>query len=151
MTTKLCRGPAHAQPVRLPLDEQHWNFYRSGPRAGRALGRCKLCRHWTELKQREGPHGLAPVGRLAALARELVDRCGSAAAVEREYGLGQGVVSKIAERRQASVHLRTAQLLLLALGEQRKSDRRNGSSPRFLAARKAQALREERLQRLTGY
>ncbi len=149
--TKLCRGPAHPQPVRLPLTDQHWGFYRSGPRAGKAYGRCKLCRHWNRLKTKDGPHGLAPVGKLAPLAAELIDRCGSAERVERQHGLGASTVLAIAERRQQRVRLRTAQLLLLALAEQRRDDRLNGASERFRAAKLKQALLEERLGRLTGY
>lgn len=149
--TKLCRGPAHPQPIQLPLDEAHWGFYRTGERAGKAYGQCKLCRHWNALKTKAGPHGLVPAVQFATLAKELIDRCGSGEKVYVYHGIQGATILSLAERRQPTVRLRTVQHLLQALDQQRREDRRNGASPRFLAARKAQALQEERLMRLAGY
>lgn len=144
--SKVCTGPAHAQPTRLPLTETHWHFNRSGPRAGQALPRCKLCRHWMRMT-----HTLVPMQTLKPYAIELTERCGSYYAAERVHGISDTTLRKIAQGGKSRVQVDTAQRLLMALGEQRKLDRRNGTSTRFLAARKAQALSELRMRELTGY
>jgi hypothetical protein len=45
----------------------------------------------------------------------------------------------------------TARLIILALYQRRKEDRRNGSSERFLNAKNEQAKKEDRMNRLAGY
>lgn len=148
--TKVCAGPAHPQPTRLPLTDAYWYFNRSGPHAGLPQ-RCKLCAAWKRY-ERYGVHALVPVRSLRPWLVELRDRCGSAFEVERRYGIWASTVTQILNRDEAGrVQVRTAQRVLIALGEQRKLDRRNGTSARFLAARKAQALSELRMSQLTGY
>jgi len=149
--TRVCNGPAHHGPARLPLTETYWAFYRSGPRAGKPIARCKLCRNWQTLVVKPGPHGRVDLDHVYPIARELLERCGSAKEVERRHGIPAAVISKVVARTQKGVYARTAGRLIVALGEQRKYDRRNGASARFVAARRAQGQLEERLERLAGY
>lgn len=149
--SKTCTGPAHAQPTHVPLTPANWHFYKTGPRAGKPLGRCKLCRHWDQLKVKDGPHGLVPALTIVPLVHELAQRCGGLAEVERRYGLGQGTLTLILKGRTRKMRKRTAQLVLVSLDEQRRADRRNGSTPLFNAARQEQARREDRLNLLAGY
>jgi hypothetical protein len=144
--TKVCAGPAHAQPTRLPLTADHWYYDRAGNPT-----RCKLCTSYRAVTKHDGPKGLVPARPLRRYAVELVERCGSATRVEELYGLDANTVLNLTRSSSASTQKRIAQRLLVALGEQRKLDRRNGTSPRFLAARKAQALHEGRLRELSGY
>lgn len=145
--TKVCSGPAHHGPALLPLTERHWQFYRSGARAGRPLSRCKLCRHWNVLVQKDGPHGLVEAKSVVPLAVELLDRCGSAYRVEQSHGVNEATLRAIVDGRTQLVRKRTAQQIILGLSEQRKYDRRNGASARFMEARRRQAIIEERLER----
>jgi hypothetical protein len=103
------------------------------------------------LKVQGGPHGLAEVESFSRFARELVDRCGTWDAAVRRSGLTETTLRSIAEKRQAQVRLATGRKLLVALAEQRKVDRRNGASMRFVKAKQAQARHEERLWRMAGY
>lgn len=149
--TKVCSGPAHAQPTRLPLGEQHWYYHRRGAQAGQPLDRCKLCANWSKLTRQNGPHGTVALAEVKTYAQELLDRCGSYAAAFAAHGIGDTTLSAIVRGEVGRVQLRTVQRILAALGEQRKLDRRNGTSARFIAARRAQALRDERIGRLVGY
>lgn len=149
--TKLCTGPAHAGPTLVPLDEQHWHFHRSGSNAGQPVARCKLCANWAKLVTKDGQHGLVDAGRLRQFARELVDRCDGFEPAERAHGVAASTLRAIVGGESTRVQKRVAARLLLALSEQRKQDRRNGTSARFLAARRRQVMIEERQQRLVGY
>lgn len=149
--TKVCTGPAHHGPTRIPLDAAHWYFHRSGRYAGQPTSRCKLCTNWRKLVGKEGPHGLASARTLRPLAKELVDRCGSLDKVGIMHGIGRSTLAPIVRGEQEQVQKKTAARILLALSEQRKYDRRNGATPRFLAARKAQAAIEERMERTGQY
>lgn len=148
MKVKICAGPAHAGPTYVPLDEEHWHFNRSGPRAGTALGRCKLCRR---LERLDRQHGLVPTAEVLPWLVELVRRCDGVRGVSRVHEIPETTLYTVLERKHEKVHKRTAARVLVALAEQRKLDRRNGLSPRFLAIKKEQARHEERMSRLTGY
>jgi hypothetical protein len=149
--TKVCRGPAHAQPERVPLDEQHWHFYRSGERTGRPLSRCKLCRHWDVLQRKGGPHGYVETKLVLPHLTELVARTGNAARVEIAHGISARTVRMIVKGETKSTQKQTALRVLAALAEQRKLDRRNGTRAGFNAAIREQVLRSERIGRLAGY
>lgn len=154
MTTgpwKVCTGPAHPQPTRLPMDEEHWHYHRTGPKAGQPVARCRLCTNWAKLVVKDGPHGTVPAAKLHHLVKELVDRCEGCPECQRRHGLRAETLRLILTREQATVQKKTAQRILQALAEQRREDRRNGTSARFLKARQRQAALEERLTRLAGY
>lgn len=151
VTYKLCTGPSHEQPTRLPLDEEHFYFHRSGVHAGEPTARCRVCHNWRKLVGKNGPHGYVIVNdELRAYAKELIERCGSWYG-PRQYGLRPETLVAIAAGTHKRVQRRTALRLLTALSEQRKIDRRNGASPRFVEARRAQADRETRLGLMAGY
>jgi hypothetical protein len=84
---------------------------------------------------------------LRLLAKELTDRCGGYHAVHRAHGIREETIRLIVLGQTERMQKRTAARILLALSEQRKYDRRNGSSKRFLEARMAQARIEERIDR----
>lgn len=149
--TKICNGPAHAGPTRVQLDEDHWAFHRSGSKAGQATARCKLCSNWEKLLEKNGPHGWVALDAVRVFVDELIDRCGSSEAVQREHGIGATTLRSIEKGETTRVQKRTVARVLEALAEQRKVDRRNGSSERFKQARRRQARREEQLERLAGY
>ena len=146
--SKVCTGPAHPSPALLPLTPEYWYFHRSGDRSGRPTNRCRLCTNWNKLIGKDGPHGLTPVTKtLRQLTKELADRCGSYGAVFRLHGVREETIRLIVIGHTERIQKRTAARILQALSEQRKYDRRNGSSERFNEARRAQARIEERLQR----
>ena len=147
---KVCTGPAHAGPTRIPLDAEHWYFHRSCPRAGEPTSRCRLCANWARLVAKGGPHGLVPADQVRGFALELVERCGSASEAARRHGIAATVLRGLVAAEYPSVQRRTVEALLRALGEQRKDDRRNGSSERFLAARREQAKRIAFAERTLG-
>ena len=148
MKAKLCKGPAHANPVWLPLDHEHWSFHLSGRRAGKPFTHCKLCRR---LESIDRWHGLVPAAEVLPWLSELISRCDGVLGVHATHGIAKTTLYKLASGEHSRVQKRTAQRILSALAEQRKFDRRNGLSPRFLAIKKEQARHEERMSRLTGY
>jgi hypothetical protein len=150
MSWKVCTGPAHPQPVRLPVDEAHWHYHRSGPLAGQPVARCKLCQNWAKLQTKAGAHGLVPASRVRQLTQELVDRCDGYRQVEQRHGIAESTLRGLLAG-QARVQKTTAQRILQALDQQRREDRRNGASARFIKARQRQAVLEGRLTRLAGY
>jgi hypothetical protein len=147
VATKVCLGPAHSGPARIPLDREHWYFYGNSPWArlhgmvGKPIARCRMCRAL------QHPHSLIPAARIERFARELVERCGGYKQAERACGVGERTLRRIVIREKRSIQKVTAGRILVALDEQRKYDRRNGASPRFMEARRAQARIEERLDR----
>lgn len=150
---KVCTGPAHAQPISLPVNENNWNFHRSGPKAGEPVARCKLCVNWTKLLDPSGPHGFATVSvELQTFAKELVERCnGSAHRLRHHHGVRPETVKAIAAGTHKRIQKKTALKILRALNEQRKIDRRNGHSESFRLARMAQVQRESHIRSLSGY
>lgn len=155
--TKVCTGPSHPGPTRLPLTSEHWYFHGESPWAisagmvGKPLSRCRLCRAWVRCVDRASPHGLVSARKIERYVRELVERCGTADAVTAQHGISGNTIDRVLNRRIEAVKAKTATRVLLALSEQRKYDRRNGLSERFLAARRAQGRLDERLTRLAGY
>lgn len=148
LPAKVCTGPAHAGPAMLPLTDEYWYFYgdsdwaRRAKMVGKPIAKCKLCRAL------EHPHSLIPTRKIERFTLELVDRCGGYKQAERLCGVGERVLRQIATRTKTKgVQKPTAARILTALSEQRKYDRRNGSSQRFLEARLAQARIEERVGR----
>jgi hypothetical protein len=137
----------------LEANEKNW-FFRSASSKyspGKAYGPCRECRARAKTKHPNRPHGLVPVGKVYVLMRELRDRCGSVEAAAEASGINENTVRGVCERKRAKVNKQTVRLLVLALDERRRHDRRNGASPRFLAARQAQAQIEDRMNRLAGY
>jgi len=149
---KTCTGPAHAGPTRLPLTAEHWNFHRSGAQAGQAVSRCNLCNNWTKLVEKYGPHGYVEVNdALRDYAKELGLRCGGYWPLRSAHELRPETIRAIAEGTKLRVQKKTVVRILVALGEQRKTDRRNGASPSFVQAKREQAEREDRIGRFAGY
>lgn len=146
--SKVCTGPAHPSAAMLPLTSEYWYFYGDSPWArdndmvGKPIAKCRLCRALEYDSQEIPPAQIEP------FARELVDRCGGYKQAERVCGVGERTLRQLVLRKQKrGVQKRTAQRILVGLSEQRKYDRRNGSSERFLEARLAQARIEERIER----
>lgn len=150
--TKLCRGPSHAEPARLPLDARHWHFNRSGARAGLPLARCKQCQNWGKLLVKEGPHGVVAAEPVRAYGRELVERVGSYDRVEALYGIGRTTLQPIVSGERPSVQRRTAQRVLTALATQRRTDRLSAAtSKRYLRTHRVSGERTRLIERLQGF
>ena len=145
--TKICTGPAHAEPTRLPLDEHHWHFRRHGPRAGQPFSRCKLCANWRKLIEKNGSHGWVDIVLVRRYVDELIARCGSAHAVSLAHGIAESTLRSIEHAETLHVQKRTVARVIAALAAQRRADRRNGSSDRFLEAMRRRARIDERLER----
>lgn len=126
--TKLCTGPAHAEPTELPLTAEHWYFHHTGLYAGKPTSRCRLCTNWAKLIDKRGPHGLVPAEQVERYARELVNRCGSLDETARRHRVHPTTLRGILEGVQPTVRKRTAERLLRGLAEQRKQDRLRGAA-----------------------
>lgn len=137
----------------LEISREHWMFRsdKSPYSAGKPYGPCKLCRAEQKAKNPNRPHGLVPVNKVYGLMRELRDRCGTVEAASKFSGINETTIKEICDLKRPKVRKHTVRLLVLALDERRRHDRRNGSSPRFIAARQHQAQLEDRLNRLAGY
>jgi len=145
-TTKLCSGPAHPEPTRLPLDALHWNFHRSGRYQGRPVSRCKACQNWSKLVNHEGPHGLTEARPLVPYLRELLERVGSYDQLEKTYGVGETTARDLLVFGQRKVQKRTAQRILTGLAEQRKRDRNgHATTDRYRGRRIAAAVRDKKM------
>lgn len=149
--TKTCTGPAHDEPVALPLTPRYWHFVRSGRRTGLPLSRCKQCQNWAKLQHKDGPHGVIDVGNVRRHATELLERCGSYATVSRRYGINDTTLAPVVRGVSSRVQLRTAQRILTALTEQRRLDRLSGqTSERFRRAQAARARDALAIERQMG-
>lgn len=149
---KLCTGPAHEEPVRLPVTEEYWYFHKTGKDAGKPIPRCRLCTNFNKLKNPNGDHGWVPAEKVYPLVQELVARCGGSMATAAEFAsLGEDTIGRVIRHERPRVQKRTVRKVVLALYEKRKEDRRNGSNESFRKSKKAQADREDRLMRLSGY
>lgn len=137
----------------LEVTSENW-FFRS-PTAkyspGKAYGPCRECRARKKTKHPEHPHGLVPVDKVYVLMRELRDRCGSVEEAAAYSGINAETVRQVCNRKRPTTTKQTVRLMVLALYERRKFDRMNGSSERFLHARRMQIRMEERMSELTGY
>ena len=131
----------------LPLTGEYWYFYgdsswaRSKGMVGKPISRCRLCRELDYEKT------MIPAKRIEQYARELIDRCGGYKQAERLCGVNEMALRSIVLRESNEVYKTTASRILTGLSEQRKYDRRNGSSQRFMDARLAQARINERMER----
>lgn len=125
--TKLCRGPAHPAPTRLPLSK----FYVRRA-TGKPFGRCRICTLWPRLQIRDGAHGFIEVAKVETFARELVARCGSIAAASDLSTISTATLGNLTGSSKAFrtryARADTVARLLVALAAQRQADRRNGSS-----------------------
>lgn len=92
-----------------------------------------------------------PASKLQPLIQELVFRCGNTRKAADYIGISGSTLNDIANMKREFAHKRTARLIILALYQRRKEDRRNGASERFVKAKREQANREDRMNRLAGY
>ena len=95
--------------------------------------------------------GWIPAVKIHSLLQELIQRCGSPEQAAEYAGLGTTTVYEIFHLNRKRVQKKTAHLVILALYERRKEDRRNGQSEAFRHARIRQAMMEERMLDLIGY
>lgn len=95
--------------------------------------------------------GWVPAKKIHPLLKELIQRCGSPEQAAQYSGLGTTTVYEILHLNRRRVQKKTARIIILALYERRKEDRRNGTSEAFRHARIMQAKMEERMMELTGY
>lgn len=144
MAKKLCTGPSHAEPTWLEVNENNFNFYRSGPKTGEPVARCKRCINWKKLLNTDGPHGLVEHPEIRALIEELILRCDGIYAVERIHGIVATTLRGQLDGEHSKMQKRTAKRILEALAQQRQHDRKNGTSKAFREALQAKAQREGR-------
>jgi len=150
VTEKLCSGPAHAEPTRLPIDHQHWNFHKSGRYQGKPVSRCKACQNWAKLVHKDGPHGLTAAAAVLPYLKELLERCGSYDQMERRYRINETTTRDLLTGVQARVQKKTAQRILAALAEQRKLDRNgHAMTDRYRSKLVANAVRDKKM--MDGY
>ena len=129
----------------LQVTREHWFF-----RDGKPTGFCRTCRAAAKTKH-NGPYGWVPVDKVRSLMVEIVDRAGSVDAASEMSGVSSTAIRNIISGGTRRVQKKTVRLLVLSLHERRKFDRLNGSSARYVEARKKQAEIEERIGRLVGY
>jgi len=145
--TKRCNGPAHAEPVLLPLDGEHWYFHRTGSRVGSPVTPCRQCVNWSKLLKPEGPHGYVPIKDVLPYVRELVERCGSIYKTCRRHGFAEDTLRQALNGGHEQMQKKTIGRVLLALQEQRQFDRKNGTSSRFHEEVRRRAEAEKRRMR----
>lgn len=115
----------------IPVDRDHWNFHTTGPKAGSPVARCKNCVNWNKIQKRDGAHGWVEASYMRPFVLELVERCGSIRAVARLYPLHEETVRQVVHGTRMNVQKRSAGLILTALSERRKLDRKNGMNKVF--------------------
>ena len=89
--------------------------------------------------------------KVKPLVEELILRCGNTREAAAYIGISRTTLHNIVNRKREWTYQGTARLIILALYQRRKEDRRNGSSERFLTAKRHQAAKEDRMNRLAGY
>jgi len=92
-----------------------------------------------------------PSVKLRPLVSELILRCGNTRDAAAYIGISRTTLHDIINNKREWTHKSKARLIILALYQRRKEDRRNGSSERFRKAKVEQAVREDRMSRLAGY
>jgi len=138
---KLCKGCNR----KLEINTDNWFF-----RDGKPTGRCRECR--ARLKtQHDGPYGWVEAKKVYPLMQELVARYGSVTKASEASEISETAIRSIIDRKRPRVQKKTVRLVVLALHEKRKSDRRNGAGEIFLEMKRKQAEIEERINRLAGY
>jgi hypothetical protein len=120
---RVCKGPLHPQGVMLPLED--FNIYRSGPRQGKPIARCKACHLELERTryQRKTGGGLVPLRKLLPFLIELVQRIGLVE-TSRRTELGVTTISQILRQKNKYVQKRTFQKVAVVLHEVRRTDER---------------------------
>jgi len=127
MRVKLCNGVTHAAPTWVPLDAEHWHFYRTGRRAGRPLSRCRACRAWeaTIAALKNPDHGLVETAEVLQWIEELISRCDTLVGVEQAHGIPVSTLWPLLHGHRLTMQKRTAARIMRALVIQRANDRRN--------------------------
>jgi len=84
--------------------------------------------------------------------KELVQRCGNAKAAAEYSLVAASTIGRIMHSVHCTVQHETARKLIIALEHRRIEDRKNHEvHDELLKARRAQAMQEDRLERLIGY
>jgi hypothetical protein len=138
---KFCGGCGQ----KLEVTTEHWFF-----RDGKPVAPCRTCRA-AKKTQHDGPYGWVPASKVYPLMVELVVRCGGVPAASRVSEINENTIREIMGRKRPRTQKRTVRLVVIALYEKRKEDRRNGGNQYFLEMKKQQALKEEKMNRLAGY
>jgi hypothetical protein len=120
---RVCRGILHPNGAMLPLED--FNVYRSGPRTGKPIARCKACHLESERLRyrRKTGGGLVPLRKLLPFLIELVQRIGLLE-TSRRTGLGTTTISGILRQKNKYVRKQTFQKVAVVLHEARRTDER---------------------------
>lgn len=119
MKTKVCTGPAHPEPVELPIEEFHTR--KSGDRAGQPISRCKRCVNWNKLQNHTPNHGYVKFDRLLwEHVRELINRVGIMNAAKLS-GISDSSLRFMLKGNPAQIQKETARKILTAVQYERQN------------------------------
>jgi len=113
---RLCPGASHDQPTFLPENDKYFLRYKSGPRKGRFIAQCRLCRAWAQTQTNGSldEHGFVPVAQAAPIFLEAANRIGIME-LSRRTGIVYEAISRVIRRRQKYVRRSTVKKVLLEL------------------------------------
>jgi hypothetical protein len=106
---RYCNGPLHQNPARLPVS----SFVKKGGK----FRWCKEC--WRSAGKDDRPNvGYVPTERLVPFAQRLLDRYGTALAVEQAVGISDATFSNVLNAKTSRTHKKVAALMIAALRDQ---------------------------------
>lgn len=112
---RLCTGPAHDPPgVYLPENDKYFYRYAKGPREGRFIARCRLCKAWERVKDPGSEHGWIELAKAKPFFTEASNRIGIME-LSRRTGLSQEMISRIVRGHGKFVQKRSLRKVMLEL------------------------------------
>lgn len=111
---RLCTGPAHDQPAWLPASDKFFYRYAKGPRKGRFIARCRLCKAWERVKNPGSEHGWIELHKARPYFDEAANRIGIME-LSKRTGISQERISAVIRGHGKFVQKRTLRKVMLEL------------------------------------
>jgi hypothetical protein len=117
--TKICYGPLHPAPTRLPLTNRYWYFNKVGRDKGKPLRRCIGCVNFSKRKNNNSVFGTLPVESIAPLVTELVSYYKTPGAAAAFTGVSETTLRSLLEGRHSRCQARVALKIIEAVRHKR--------------------------------
>jgi len=111
---RLCTGPAHDQPVYLPENDKYFYRYANGPRKGKFIARCRLCKAWERVKNPGSEHGWIESDKAKPFFQEAANRIGIME-LSKRTGLSQEMISRVVRGRTKFTQKKSLRKVMLEL------------------------------------
>lgn len=121
---RLCTGPAHDEPTWLPQNDKYFYRHAKGPRRGRFIARCRLCKAWERVKNPGSEHGWIELVKARPFFDEAANRIGVMELAKRT-GISPERISHIIRGHGKYVQKQTLRKVMLELVSIRRKRERS--------------------------